>query len=177
MSITITWVGAATENFHVGRAGYLPVGVVIHLMDGSLTGTDSWFNNPTAQVSAHYGIGKTGQVHQYVREEDRAFHAGRVQDPTFPLLNEYPDINPNDYLIGIEHEGTVDDEWSTDMVQASAELLAQICKRWNIPCNRDHVARHHEIFAPKPCPGPKCPIDDIVAQAAALLAAGDAPGA
>ena len=44
--------------------------IVEHVMQGSLTGTDHWFQNPNAQVSAHFGIGKDGSVHQYV---DTAF--------------------------------------------------------------------------------------------------------
>jgi N-acetyl-anhydromuramyl-L-alanine amidase AmpD len=41
-------------------------------MDGTLAGTDAWFTNPASQVSAQYGIGKNGEVHQYVKEEDTA---------------------------------------------------------------------------------------------------------
>jgi hypothetical protein len=32
------------------------LGVVMHTMVGNLPGTDSWFMNPSAQVSAHFGI-------------------------------------------------------------------------------------------------------------------------
>src|SRR5205814_10677286 len=78
-SMNKQWIGCAGANFRSGRApGFKPEAVVIHIMDGTLTGTDSWFNNPQAQVSAHYGIGRGGEVHQYVDEKDTAFHAGTV---------------------------------------------------------------------------------------------------
>ncbi len=53
-----------SPNFWVGRKGYRPEAIVIHIMDGTLVGTDSWFANHTSQVSSHYGIGKNGEVHQ-----------------------------------------------------------------------------------------------------------------
>ena len=59
------WKGAHSQNFHPERAGYHPEAVVLHIMDGSLIGTDSWFNDAKSQVSAHYGVGRTGEVHQY----------------------------------------------------------------------------------------------------------------
>ena len=44
------WIGAHQLNFSRGRAGYNPEAVVIHIMDGSLIGTDSWFNDPRSRV-------------------------------------------------------------------------------------------------------------------------------
>src|SRR5271163_203896 len=98
------WIGCAKGNYQTGRPGqFQPEAVVIHIMEGTLKGTDSWFNDPRAKVSAHYGIGTGGLVHQYVKEADTAFHAGIVDRPTWPLLK--PRVNPNYYTIGIEHEG------------------------------------------------------------------------
>src|SRR5881275_244407 len=103
----------ATTNFVPGRKGYSPIAIVVHIMEGTLSGTDSWFANPVSQVSAHYGLGKSGEVHQYVKETDTAWHAGRVNAPSWKLIkasgNKY--INPNYYTIGIEHEGNEDTEW------------------------------------------------------------------
>lgn len=168
--MNITWTGCAEGNYEVGRGGHKPEGLVIHLMAGSLAGTDAWFNTTPENrgqppSSAHYGIGKTGSVHQYVKDEDRAYHAGRVQNPTWPMVAEHAGINPNAWTIGIEHEGQVDDDWTEEMIQASAELIADLCIRWIIPCDRAHIAKHHEVYAPKPCPGPKCPIDALVLEA------------
>jgi N-acetylmuramoyl-L-alanine amidase len=32
-----------SPNYTKGRAGYKPVAIVIHIMEGTLNGTDSWF--------------------------------------------------------------------------------------------------------------------------------------
>lgn len=77
----IIWKGS--PNFIRGRGGYRPEAVVIHIMAGTLVGTDAHFANPASQVSAHYGIGKQGQIHQYVKEEDTAFHVGTVDRLTW----------------------------------------------------------------------------------------------
>ena len=154
-----------SPNFWAGRKGYRPEGVVIHIMDGTLVGTDSWFANPTSQVSAHYGVGRTGEVHQYVKEEDTAWHAGRVDAPVWKLIK--PNINPNLYTIGIEHEGKPEDVWTDVMKRSSAELVREICQRWQIPIDRNHIVGHFEIFSKKPnCPArDKKIIDEIVALA------------
>jgi len=154
-----------SPNFWIGRKGYKPEAVVIHIMDGTLVGTDSWFANTTSQVSAHYGIGKNGEVHQYVQESDAAWHAGRVDAPVWKLIK--PNINPNLYTIGIEHEGKPDDVWTDAMKQSSATLIREICQRWQIPIDRDHVVGHFEIFSKKPnCPATnKSILDELVALA------------
>jgi len=154
-----------SPNFWAGRKGYRPEGVVIHIMDGTLVGTDSWFANPASLVSSHYGIGRTGEVHQYVKEEDTAWHAGRVDAPVWKLIKS--NINPNLYTVGIEHEGKPDDVWTDAMKQSSAALIREICQRWQIPIDRNHIVGHFEIFSKKPnCPArDKKIIDELVALA------------
>lgn len=154
-----------SSNFWVGRKGYRPEAVVIHIMDGTLSGTDSWFANPTSQVSAHYGIGKNGEIHQYVQENDSAWHAGRVDAPLWKLIR--PNVNPNLYTIGIEHEGRPNDIWTQSMKESSVNLIREICQRWQIPIDRDHVIGHFEIFSKKPnCPASdKRILDELVALA------------
>lgn len=154
-----------SPNFWSGRRGYRPEAVVIHIMDGTLVGTDSWFAATSSQVSAHYGVGKTGEVHQYVQEADTAWHAGRVDKSSWKLLK--PGINPNLYTIGIEHEGRANDIWTDEMKRASAELIREICRRWQIPIDREHVVGHYQIFSQKPnCPATnKNIIDELIALA------------
>lgn len=171
----IIWKGCADGNWQVGRMGNAVLGIVIHEMGGSLIGTDAWFNlTPAARdnggfaSSAHYGIGKAGERHQYVKEEDRADHAGRVLNATAKLILDHPGVNPNLFTIGIEHEEHAAEPWTDAMVTASAGLIADICKRWSIPIDRDHIIGHHEVFSAKTCPGTGCDLDALVAQAAAL---------
>ena len=69
-----------------GRAGNKVIAIVDHIMAGTLVGTDSWFQNPSSQVSAHFGVGKNGQIHQYVDINNVAWANGVVNKPSWPLL-------------------------------------------------------------------------------------------
>jgi N-acetyl-anhydromuramyl-L-alanine amidase AmpD len=129
-------------------------------MEGTLRGTDAWFNDPRSKVSSHYGIGKAGEVHQYVREADSAYHAGRVYKPTWKGVR--PGLSPNLYTLGIEHEGFAADVWPEAMVSASAALIRELCERWSVPIDRAHVIGHREIYAHKTCPGTGVDLDRLV---------------
>ncbi len=158
------WVGCAAENFRQGRHGHEPKAIVIHIIVGSLEAADLTFKDARSSVSAHYGVGKTGRIHQYVEEVDTAFHAGIVVRPTWKLID--PQVNPNYYTIGIEHEGQPQDLWPDEQYAASAALVKEIAARWKIPLDRDHVIMHREIRASKTCPG-AADIDRLLRQAAA----------
>ena len=157
---------------HVGGSrSRPPTHIVLHLMDGSLAGTDSWFamslqerlkRQPTAgKSSAHYGVGKTGEVHQYVPDDVIAYHAGGVDHPTVELLPG----NPNWYSIGIEHEGKAADELPLELYVASARLLRMLSAKHGIPLDTNHVWLHREIYSRKTCPG-KLNRDLLLAMAA-----------
>lgn len=166
------WVGAATGNYSRGRGGKKPIAIVVHVMDGTFLGTRSWFNNPAAKASTHYGVSLKGEVDQYVSEIDTAFHAGTVA-PKPPAWKGWTvGMNPNFFTLGIEHEGKKDTVWTEAMYKASAELIRQLCNRWKIPCDRDHIVGHREIdsFRRANCPG-TCDLDRLVRMAAAI----DAP--
>lgn len=146
------------------RGVFKPEAVVIHIMDGTLAGTDSWFGTPASQVSAHYGIGKSGEVHQYVQENKAAWANGRVSNPTWKLIKPQ---NPNLYTVSIEHEGGPTDVWPEAQKKASAGLIRDVCTRYHIPIDRDHVIGHYQIYSQKPnCPATdKGIIDELIALA------------
>lgn len=156
--MAIQWIGS--PNRDKGREGYRPEAIVIHIMEGTLKGTDAWFRNEESGVSAHYGIGKTGEIHQYVGESDTAWHTGRIVAPTWLLLKR--DVNPNWYTIGIEHEGGANTPWPDAMYKASAKLIDEISRRWAIPCDRDHIIGHREIRSDKTCPGFEVDLDQLI---------------
>lgn len=133
-----------------------PVGICLHTMVGTLKGTDSWFRNPKARASSHYGIGLNGKVYQWVKESDRAWAQGSVYRPTARLVKDRPKKNPNTYLISIEHEDKLlphKVKRTTKMYKATAKLVADICKRHKIPIARTRIIGHREIYAKKSCPG------------------------
>jgi N-acetyl-anhydromuramyl-L-alanine amidase AmpD len=171
-----------SQNYYAGRDTWKPIAIVIHIMEGSLAATDSWFQTSASRVSAHYGVGKNGDVHQYVQEKDSAWHAGRVDSPVWQLLEPTGDgryYNPNYYTIGIEHEGDESTDWTDAMYATSSSLIRDISARWNIPLDRNHIIGHHEIYAPKACPGGKVDLNKLIALAggaAAVPAANSAAG-
>jgi hypothetical protein len=107
--------------------------IVIHVAEGSYSGTISWLENCAAQASAHYVVSREGRVAQCVRDEDVAWHAGWW--------------DTNRHSIGIEHAGYVDNpEWFTgSMYHSSARLSAWCCKEYEIPVDRKHIIGHDEV--------------------------------
>jgi len=161
-------INILSPNFTPGRNIYKPEAVVIHIMEGTLSGTDSWFKSPQSKVSAHYGIGKTGDVHQYVAEINTAWHAGRLNGPSWLLIKPAGNgqyFNPNYYTVGIEHEGNENSDWTNEMYSSSSEMVKTICSRWNIPIDRNHVIGHHEIYSLKTCLGNKVDLNKLIALA------------
>jgi len=158
------WVGCAPGNFRQGRHGHEPRAIVVHIIVGSLESAVMTFRDPRSSVSAHYGVGKSGQVRQFVEETDTAFHAGTVVRPTWRLID--PQVNPNLYTVGIEHEGQPQQVWPGVQYGTSAALIREIADRWRIPLDREHVIMHHEIRASKTCPG-SVDMDRLLSEASA----------
>jgi N-acetyl-anhydromuramyl-L-alanine amidase AmpD len=168
--MTILQKPAHPNNYSVGRTAKAITHVVIHVEAGWEAGTATWFANPASHVSAHYSVGKDGAFYQHVAEANTAWHAGLPYPFTWNDQTRDPhnNMNPNVYTIGIEHEGFAAQAWPDAQVQASAALVADVCKRHGIPIDRNHVVGHHEIYAGHDCPSAGCPIDKIVQLAAAV---------
>ena len=169
-------VGCAATNYRKGRPGSpdkIITAVVIHLIDGSLVGCDATFLNATLEIkrSAHYAVGKTGVIHEYVDEKDTAYHTGNVLQPTWGHLQKDAAgrfINPNYYTIGVEHEGRVNDEWTDAMYASSASLLRYFSETFPNLAHLErgvNVVMHREIRADKACPGFKVDLDRLIAEA------------
>lgn len=149
-------------NYTKGRTARIDR-IVIHVADGTYGGTLSWFADPKCNTSAHYTVATDGRVGQSVQEGDTAWHAG--------------DWNMNARSVGIEHEGMPSrGPWtpSAAQLQASAELVAGICRRHGIPADRAHVIGHNEVNPDRKaranCPGPTWPWDAFLRAVNELLA-------
>jgi len=111
-----TWYGAASCNYTATSSSKNTV--VIHTIEGSAAGALSWFNNCTAQVSAHYVTSEAGGVWQAVDEWYKAWHVGCA----------------NSYCIGIENEGYAGSaSHPTSLYNAVGLLVRDICDSWGIP--------------------------------------------
>lgn len=112
--------------------------IVLHTMVGTVAGADARFNNSASGVSAHYGVGTDGKIVHWVDEDNTAYHAGNYA--------------MNQRSIGIEHE----DKWTGPpapeptrpdaLYAASAKLVADICKFYNIPCDNTRVIKHKQVI-------------------------------
>jgi hypothetical protein len=132
-------------------------------MCGTLDGTDSWFKNTTSGVSAHFGVGRDGSVHQYVLEEDTAWANGRKDTPDTAWLANFPAVNPNYWTISIEHEGYPNQELTPEQKAATIELHKYLVAKFNIPVDDVHITGHFRIdsVSRSECPGPHFPWADI----------------
>lgn len=136
-----SWIPAAPGNYRTPRpprsSNDIDL-VVIHITDGGARlaeQTARWFANPNQHnlrgeeihVSAHYVVGRQGEVVQCVRHEDIAHHAGRA--------------NPRS--VGIEHvvprsEGGLTDE----QYGASVRLVSWLGDQLRIPLDSQHIKGH-----------------------------------
>jgi N-acetylmuramoyl-L-alanine amidase len=161
----------APSNYRKGRHELKPLAIVIHISDGlnAKGGVDEWFNNPKAGVSAHYLVQRDGTVHQYVQEEDEAYHAGVVNQPTWETAKTGP--SPNLYTIGIEHEGTGDISITDEQYATSALLIATVAKRWGFAVGSNTVIPHHAINAGHSCPANAIDMAALITKAQASTGA------
>lgn len=131
------WVAAHSSNYTPGNReedGNSINYVIIHTTQGSYAGSISWFQNPDANVSAHYVIRSSdGEITQMVQNKDIAWHAGNW---------DY-----NVHSIGIEHEGYIDQPgWYTDtLYRSSAALTRWLSDTYGIPRDRDHIIGHNQV--------------------------------
>jgi hypothetical protein len=107
-------------NYRSG--GNIPTLMIMHVMQGTLAGSDSWFRDPRAQVSAHFGVGKGGTVYQWVDTHDTAWHA----------------MAANHRSIGVEHEGDTGEHLTAAQVEADEKLFAWATEHHAIPMSLAH---------------------------------------
>lgn len=123
--------------------------VVIHTAEGSYKGTQNWFhtdqdksrtdNHMTPlgyQAVTHFLVGANGDCCQFSDTNDRLIHCGSSIEPGW-----------NDKAVGIEHEGFTKKggPYTKEMLEASAEITAQICFAHHVPVDRTHIIGHCEI--------------------------------
>jgi hypothetical protein len=99
---TVVWV--PSPNCWFGRSGWGVVAITLHTMAGTLESCDSWFSNPNSQVSAHFGAGLDGELHQYVALKDSAWANGILEpgNQWTPIVGN--SANPNYQTVSIETE-------------------------------------------------------------------------
>lgn len=141
-------------------------GVVVHIMAGTLEGSQAWFNNATAQASSHFGTGKDGELRQWVDTADRAWAQS---------------AGNRDWL-SVENEGKGGDALTAAQIDANARVLAWAHLKYDVPLKvakspSDRGLGYHAMGGAAwgghtSCPGPRilAQLPTIVARAKQLVA-------
>ena len=122
-------------------------GFVLHWIVGELSSADATFANPNRMASAHYGIGSNGEIHQYVPDNQIAWHAGNSQ--------------ANRDYIGIEHAGgqmigNTRKVPTNTCHESSITLITSLCRKLGIKklVRGQNIFKHNEVsLAPTECSG------------------------
>lgn len=93
------------------------LGVVVHIMAGTLAGTDFWFRNPRSQASSHFGTGKNGALYQWVSTADRSWAQGAG----------------NRSYLSVENEGRGGDTLTNAQLDRNAQVLAWAHQQYGVP--------------------------------------------
>lgn len=135
---TTSFHSASPDAIRTRNPRYPVDRIIIHTMQGSLSGTVAWFATPGRAVptAAHYCVGEDGSIVQMVPDDKKALHAGSTTQPGW-----------NDRSIGIEHAGFVDDGRGPPeaMLRASARVCAVMVHKFGIPVDRTHILGHVEV--------------------------------
>ncbi|MER8042599.1 peptidoglycan-binding protein [Streptomyces sp. NPDC094032] len=133
-------------------------GVTVHIMAGTYEGTDSWFRNPKARASSHFGTSKTGRLRQWVNTADRA----------------WAQADGNPAWISVENEGRGGDKLTDDQLDANARVLAWAHEKYGVPLQVTHSPSgrglgYHAMGGAAWGNHPSCPGPRIVAQLADIV--------
>ncbi|MEW2402118.1 peptidoglycan-binding protein [Streptomyces sp. NPDC046862] len=128
-------------------------GVVVHIMAGTLAGTDAWFRNPAAQASSHFGTGRSGALYQWVSTSDRAWAQSAG----------------NRSWLSVENEGKGGDKLTESQLDRNAQVLAWAHEQYDVPLKlasgpSDRGLGYHAMGGSAWGGHTQCPGSKIVAQ-------------
>jgi N-acetylmuramoyl-L-alanine amidase len=149
-----------TPNKSIGRSGQKPEAVVIHITGGTFQSAKNWIYNSIALASYHYVISRNGKLLRAVKEENTAWHAGRITNPKWKDLK--PGLNPNLYTIGIAFAGKIEEKPTILQFFTAAYLLKRFNKQFQIPIDNNHIIPHNWINGAKSCPGPNINMEFLI---------------
>lgn len=129
------------------RGGQRPSSIVVHSTNGNRGSSfdrEAAYLRDSALVSAHFLVGKSGQIAQILPPSLAAWHAG---DALLPYANAHS--------IGIECHHAIGDDWPAAQKAALAWLVKRLLAAYVIPLNK--VETHRKIALP---PGRKADPSD-----------------
>lgn len=114
------WVGAI--HFNLRKPNYV---IIHHTAQDSLEQTLRTFTVPHSQVSAHYVIGRDGEVYQMLNDYVRGWHAGAGKWGSVTDLNSVS--------LGIELDNNGNEPFSETQIHSLLNLLDTLKRKYNIP--------------------------------------------
>jgi hypothetical protein len=110
--------------------------IVVHVTEGTFAAAVSWFRNPRAHASAHYVVGRDGEIAQMVPTSMVAWHSGNAW--------------VNLHSVGVEDEGftNVAGTFTDGEYRASAQLVAGLMRHYVLPIDRRHLIGHNQVPDP-----------------------------
>ena len=109
------WIGPTPNETPGGQVDVH--GLVLHIQEGSESGSEAWFKNPDAQASSHFLNPKSGGLRQLVDTNDRA----------------WAEMAGNRHWISVENEGYSGDQLTDSQVENVAQLFAWIHNTYGSP--------------------------------------------
>ncbi|WP_372665926.1 N-acetylmuramoyl-L-alanine amidase [Amycolatopsis kentuckyensis] len=137
----------ASPAFSEGRRGHAIDRIVIHITGAPQTPyIGSWFAREDADTSAHYMVDQNGDIIQFVREQDTAWHARGANRRSIGIEHvaiqqggaRYP--RPDGSVKTFPYTPPTDVEY-----RASAELAAHLCRKYALTPDRATIAGHREV--------------------------------
>lgn len=113
---------AGTTNFNLRKPNYV---IIHHTAQESVQKTLNTFTLPRTQVSAHYVIGKDGEIYQMLNDYYRAWHAGAGK------WGNNTDLNSTS--LGIELDNNGDESFNPLQIASLLQLLEVLKEIYNIP--------------------------------------------
>lgn len=138
-------IPANSNNYSVGRNGKKIEMITIHHMAGVLSATEcgKLFQDENRKASSHYGIGKDGEIGQYVDESNTAYTNGN-----FDSNQRSVTIETSNSQVGGSYP------ISDKVLKVLINLIADIAKRNNLGTlvKRKNLT-WHKMYTATACPG------------------------
>lgn len=115
--------GPVVDGGPAKRSGSAITSIIIHTTNGSVGSTltnEANFLYASPEVSAHFLVGKQGQILQILDPQWIAWHVGAVNDPSCD----------NAHSIGIENHFTPGEVWTDNMHTALGELVLTLLRAY-----------------------------------------------
>ena len=146
--------------------------IVNHIMEGYAPQTIDYIDRPDITVSAHFIIGRKGEIWRQADLKHGAWHCIKRKPSNKIVAGR--SAPPNIYTVGIEHEGMHKDtkgKLTDKQYEASLWVHKYIIERYEatfkepFPIDRDHIIGHYEVDTvnrSKTDPGHEFPWDKLL---------------